>query len=173
MKVFKRILQLLLAGALALTFYYFYPEEPLPTDKKIDKLVVEKSARKLKVYSNDELLKTYTISLGFTPKGHKEIEGDGKTPVGTYSINDKNPNSGYHLNLGVSYPNAKDRSYAKTLGKSPGGDIKIHGMKNGFGFVGKFHRFWDWTHGCIAVTDAEIEELFHNVPVGTQIILKD
>ena len=86
-----------------------------------------------------------------------------------YYINDKNPKSGYHLNLGVSYPNKYDRIYAKKIHKKPGGLIKIHGLRNRLGFIGKFHRFFDWTLGCIALTNEEVEELYTNVPIGTKI----
>ena len=149
--------------------WYFFPEKKLDTSKKIDKIVVIKHKRKLNVYSKGELLKTYSISLGREPIGDKQFEGDNKTPEGIYTINDKNPNSAYHLNLGISYPNKKDRTFAKKHNKSPGGLIKIHGLKNSYGFTGKFHRWADWTQGCIAVTNKEIEELYHNVPLGTTI----
>ena len=115
------------------------------------------------------LLKTYPIALGFSPVGHKQFEGDGKTPEGRYTINDRNPNSGYHKNLGVSYPNDADRAYAAAQGKSAGGDIKIHGMRNGMGAIGAQHLHRDWTHGCIAVTDGEIDELYALVKPQAEI----
>ena len=121
------------------------------------------------VYSNGDELKTYKISLGREPVGKKEFEGDKKTPKGFYFINDKNSNSEFHLNLGISYPNESDKKNAEKLNKNPGGQIKIHGLKNGLGFIGKFHRFFDWTLGCIAVTNKEIEELYKNIPIGTEI----
>jgi len=158
---------LILLGAVAA--YYFYPGKKLPEGTVIDRLVVYKSKRVMQAYSNGRLLKTYTIALGFNPTGHKEYEGDGRTPEGTYTINARNANSGYHKNLGVSYPNNADRAFAKSIGKAPGGDIKIHGLRNGRGAIGKFHRWNDWTHGCIAVTDTEIDELFTAVKEGTVI----
>jgi len=97
--------------------------------------------------------------LGRNPVGHKEFEGDKKTPEGIYTINDKNPNSGYYKNLGVSYPNAQDIENAKKLGKPAGGDIKIHGIRNYCGIIGKFQRWADWTYGCIAPTNREMEEI--------------
>jgi murein L,D-transpeptidase YafK len=154
---------------LGLIVYYFYPEDKLPTDIQIDKLVVYKSKRELLAYSNEKLVKTYKISLGGNPIGDKEFEGDKKTPEGLYIINDKNPNSGYHKNLGVSYPNKDDIENAKRLGKPVGGDIKIHGLRNRTGIIGKFHRWTDWTLGCIAVTDEEIDELYNSVKIGTPI----
>ncbi|MDP3683771.1 MAG: L,D-transpeptidase family protein [Ignavibacteria bacterium] len=159
----------LLAIFLILPGYYFFPEKKLDTSKKIDKIFVVKHKRQLTVYSNGEALKTYSISLGGVPIGKKEFEGDKKTPEGIYTINDKNPNSDYHLNLAVSYPNEADSLHALKFGKSAGGEIKIHGLPNGYGFIGKFQRFKDWTLGCIALTNSEIEELFYNVPMGTEI----
>ncbi|MEM8970326.1 MAG: L,D-transpeptidase family protein [Bacteroidota bacterium] len=149
-----------------------YDLNHLPEDAVIDHIVVEKSQRRMHVYSGDSLLKSYPIALGFNPVGHKEVEGDGKTPEGLYHIDSKNPNSAYHLNLGVSYPNEKDRICAEELGHSSGGDIKIHGLKNGMGFIGSAHRQQDWTAGCIAVTNEEIEELYRSVPIGTPIEIK-
>lgn len=157
---------------IGLAIYYFYPEEKLPADTEIDRLVVYKSKRQLIAYSKGEIVKTYRISLGGQPIGHKQFEGDQKTPEGTYYINNKNPNSGYHKNLGVSYPNETDKEYAKQYDKPPGGDIKIHGLRNGTGFIDKFQRWKDWTLGCIAVTDSEIDELYQSVPIGTVIEIK-
>ncbi|OQY05568.1 MAG: hypothetical protein B6I20_01010 [Bacteroidetes bacterium 4572_117] len=156
-----------------LAAYYFFPENKLDTSEKIDEIIVLKSKRQLQVFSKNILVKTYKISLGRQPVGAKQFEGDNKTPEGHYVINDKNPNSGYYLNLGVSYPSVSDKKFAKSKGKSAGGLIKIHGLKNGRGYIGKFHRFFDWTHGCIALTNDEVEELFHNVDVGTAIEIKE
>jgi len=117
-------------------------------------------------------VKTYKISLGRSPKGAKEFEGDRKTPEGFYTINDKNPNSGWHKNLGISYPNQKDINHAKSLGKSPGGLIKIHGLPNDNNYIGRFHGLFDWTLGCIAMTDKEIDELYKHVEIGTTIEIR-
>ena len=157
---------------LGLAVYYFYPEYKLPPDTQIDKLVVLKSKRELLAYSNGKIIKTYKISLGRQPIGDKAFEGDKKTPEGIYLINDKNSNSGYHKNLGISFPNKDDIENSKRLGKPPGGDVKIHGIRNKIGFIGKFHRWFDWTLGCIAVTDNEIDELYNAVKIGTQIEIK-
>lgn len=154
------------------SIYYFYPEEKLPQNIDIDKLVVYKSKRQLLAYSNGSLIKTYKIALGGQPVGHKEFEGDKKTPEGIYTINDKNPHSGYHKNLGVSYPNQEDIANAKRLGKPAGGDIKLHGLRNKTGYISKLHRWKDWTLGCIALTDSEIDELYNAVKVGTSIEIK-
>lgn len=117
-------------------------------------------------------MKTYRISLGKKPVGDKQFEGDNKTPEGLYTINDKNPHSGYHRNLGVSYPNASDRRKAAQLGKPVGGSIKIHGLPNKVPFLGRLHLLYDWTAGCMAVTNEEIEELYNAVAIGTPIEIK-
>ncbi len=162
------LLIILVTGAI----FYFYPESKLPPGTKIDKLVAIKSKRIMEAYSGDELIKTYKIALGGNPVGDKQAEGDKRTPEGEYTINDRNANSDYHKNLGVSYPDKNDIASAKGLGVDPGGEIKIHGLKNGLGFIGKFHRALDWTAGCIAVTDEEIDELYDAVENGTPIIIK-
>ncbi len=157
---------------LGLIAYYFYPEAKLPTGAQIDYMLVFKSKRQLLAYSNGQLMKTYTISLGKNPIGDKEFEGDKKTPEGVYFINAKNPNSGYHKNLGISYPDKDDIAKAKQLGKPTGGDVKIHGLRNGSGFTGKFHRWKNWTNGCIALSNQEIDELYTAVKIGTRIEIK-
>lgn len=158
--VMKKLLWLAVIAAFATTTWYVWSEGKLPANAAIDKLIVYKSKRKMMVYNGEKLLKTYNIALGFNPEGHKQQEGDGRTPEGTYYINDRNPNSGYHKNLGVSYPNAADIASAKKRNVSPGGDIKIHGLPNGQSDFGKLHRMKDWTWGCIAVTNNEINELY-------------
>ena len=127
-------------------------------------VVVNKGARNMYLLHHDKVLENYPIKLGFAPLGHKEVEGDGKTPEGIYWIDRRNPNSQFHLSLGISYPNARDRARAKELGQSPGGDIFIHGQKNPF----KKDKN-DWTWGCIAVTNRQIEEIYAMVGNGTPI----
>ena len=152
--------------------YNIFPETELPPGTKIDKLVVMKHVRKMDAYGEGKLLKTYHISLGRNPIGDKGAEGDNRTPEGSYIINDKNPESGYHRNLGISYPDKNDKADAKERNVKPGGEIKIHGIRNGLGFIGKFHRFMDWTAGCIALTNDEVEELYAGVEIGTPIIIE-
>jgi len=148
---------------------WFWPQESAFAGEPIDRLVVHKSKRKMMVYAGNRLLKTYKISLGKNPVGHKEIEGDMRTPEGKYTINARNPNSSYYKNLGISYPNDADRAHAASLGKSAGGDIKIHGQPNGKTDWGRWHLMRDWTHGCIAVTNLEMEELYTWVIDGARI----
>lgn len=172
MITWKGIGLFILVSAFCFTAYYFYPEKKLPAGAVVNKLVVLKSKRQLLAYSNSDLLKKYTISLGENPVGDKEFEGDKKTPEGTYTIYAKNAYSSCHKNLGISYPNKADLEKAKRLGKPAGGDIKIHGLGNGFGFIHKFQRWFDWTSGCIGVTDGEVDELFQAVAIGTPIEIR-
>jgi len=172
MKLLKYFLFLVLCVTAGLAIYFFYPDTPLPKDTVIDKIVVLKSERKLKVYSKGKLIKTYRISLGLNPVGAKRVEGDMKTPEGIYYINGKNPKSSYYKNLGISYPNNADRKRAKALGKSTGGDIKIHGFKTGSEGPGRLHLLKDWTHGCIALMNEEVDELYDHTAVGTPIEIK-
>jgi tetratricopeptide (TPR) repeat protein len=137
-----------------------------------DKVLIEKKERQLTLLSKDEVIKTYKIALGGNPVGPKERQGDNKTPEGTYIIDSRNRNSDYHLSLRISYPNKKDRLRAKELGVSPGGDIMIHGIKNGLAWVGALHAGIDWTNGCIAVTDEEMEEIYKLVPNGTIVEIR-
>lgn len=135
-----------------------------------DRLFVDKSERVLIAYSQGREVARYTnIRFGDAPVGHKRFEGDEKTPEGTYRINDRNPNSAYHLSLRISYPNAADRAYARARGRSPGGDIFIHGQPNGR--TGPAIQR-DWTDGCIALSDAEIKQLWDIVPDGTPITIR-
>ena len=153
-------------------FVFSQTNKPLDKSVIIDKIIVEKSKSRMYVYSNGILLKTYKISLGKNTKGAKEFEGDNKTPEGLYIINDKNPNSKFHKNLGISYPNEIDIENAKKIGKKPGGQIKIHGLNNKYSWIGRLHLLINWTAGCIAVTNKEIDELYNAVPIGTQIEIK-
>jgi L,D-peptidoglycan transpeptidase YkuD (ErfK/YbiS/YcfS/YnhG family) len=134
-----------------------------------DKILIEKQARRLSLLSKGEVIKSYKIALGGNPVGPKERQGDNKTPEGTYRIDARNGNSDFHLSLHISYPNAHDKKRAKKLGVSPGGDIMIHGIKNGFSQVGASHAATDWTEGCIAVTNQEMEEIYKFVPIGTVV----
>lgn len=137
-----------------------------------DRILIEKKARRLMLISKGEVLRTYRTALGGNPNGPKERQGDNKTPEGTYFIDSRNKDSHYHLSLHISYPNERDKKRAKELGVSPGGSIMIHGIKNGFSWVGDHHTEVDWTKGCIAVTDEEIEEIAKAAPNGTIVEIR-
>jgi len=135
--------------------------------EQVDSIVVIKNKREMQLYSHQKLLKVYHVCLGPEPVGPKHFRNDGKTPEGIYYVNGKNPNSHYHKCLGVSYPSAEDIRYANRYGKSTGGDIKIHGLPNGKGYLANEFVKEDWTLGCIALTDDEIDELYAHIAVGT------
>jgi len=138
----------------------------------VDRILIEKNARRLMLISQGEVLKSYNMALGGNPIGPKERQGDNKTPEGTYVIDGRNKDSRFHLSLHISYPNERDKNRARELGVSPGGDIMIHGIKNGFSWVGDAHTAVDWTKGCIAVTDEEIEEISKLAPNGTIVEIR-
>jgi murein L,D-transpeptidase YafK len=146
-----------------------YGEKPLPANTKADSIVVFKSKRELQLVAGGKVLKTYKISLGSSAIGAKQRQGDHKTPEGKYTIAGRNAKSQFHRSLRISYPNASDRERAARLGVSPGGDIFIHGLPNRYGWIGRGHLARDWTDGCIAVTDEEIEEIWRVVPDGTPV----
>ncbi len=137
-----------------------------------DSLIVEKSLRRLTLFSGGLPVRTFDVALGQKPVGAKEQIGDFRTPEGLYAIDGRNPFSRYHKGLHISYPNAADLARAQTMGVTAGGDVMIHGLPNGEGAIGSDHRAYDWTNGCVAVTDDEIDELWNEVPVGTPVRIK-
>ena len=137
-----------------------------------DSIVVEKSAHRLALYQRGKLVRTYFVALGQQPVGDKVSRGDRRTPEGRFRIEARNPASRYHRALRISYPDSAHRARARALGVSPGGDIMIHGLPRRQAWVGPAHRDFDWTEGCIAVTNQEIEEIWSAVPVGTPIHIK-
>ncbi|MHB8846582.1 MAG: L,D-transpeptidase family protein [Nitrospirota bacterium] len=145
---------------------------PLPAGVQADLVVLEKSGRLLTLYSQGRPVKSYKVSLGRVPAGAKEREGDRKTPEGHYRIDYRKADSGYFRALHISYPSPADSLAAREKGGSPGGDVMIHGLRNGLGWIGKLHRLADWTLGCIAVTNYEMAELWRAVPDGTPIELR-
>jgi murein L,D-transpeptidase YafK len=144
----------------------------LPASARADKVIVLKKDRKLLLMRGSDVLKTYRIALGSHPAGPKMYSGDHRTPEGNYVIDRRNPQSQYYRSLHISYPSAADVERARKSGKDPGRDIFIHGLPNGQGWIGKAHTLMDWTLGCIAVTDEEIEEIWRVVPDGTPIEIR-
>ncbi|MTH77526.1 L,D-transpeptidase family protein [Paracoccus aestuariivivens] len=136
----------------------------------VTEVLVQKSDRKMYLLSGNRALKVYDIGLGNEPIGHKQIEGDGKTPEGMYFIDRRNPDSKYHLSIGVSYPDVVDQATAAALGQRPGGDIFIHGQGPEGRALSKYRR--DWTAGCIAVRDEEVEDIYAMVRNGTPILIR-
>jgi lipoprotein-anchoring transpeptidase ErfK/SrfK len=145
---------------------------PAPLEKpigKADLVTVDKSERRMQLLRNGQIIASYAIALGDAPEGAKQKEGDERTPEGRYTIDWRNPKSNYFLSLHISYPDAADRARAKAAGVSPGGDIMIHGQPNGYDVAGAVLQKFDWTDGCIAVTNAEMQQIWDAVPDGTPI----
>lgn len=147
-------------------------DTPLPPHSVADRILVEKKARRLTLFYQDQPLKSYQIALGRQPEGPKRFEGDNKTPEGRYTIDWRNPNSKFHRSLHISYPNPADQAFAAQKRRSAGGDIMIHGLPNGWGALGPLHLRRDWTAGCIAVTNSEIEEIWRVTPDGVPIEIR-
>ena len=139
---------------------------------KIDELVVLKSERKLLLMREGTVVRTYRVALGIKPVGHKERLGDQRTPEGEYRIDGRKPDSRFHRALSISYPNELDREAARARGYSPGGSIMIHGLPPERAKFGKDHYLWDWTNGCIAVSNEEMDEIWDMVDVGTPISIR-
>lgn len=159
-------LAVLLAGVVAIVLPRPQPTLP-PLAGPVSRIVVEKAARRMTVYTGDQVARVYRIRLGFAPEGDKLREGDGRTPEGVFRIDRRNGSSAYHLSLGIDYPQKEDRTRAAAAGVDPGGDIFFHGQPNIL--PGGITLGHDWTAGCIALADAEIEELFAATPVGARV----
>ncbi len=146
--------------------------QPAPTPPKADSILILKKDHVLELLKDGKVIRTYKVALGQGGLAPKEREGDGRTPEGRYIIDSRNAQSHYHKALHISYPNAEDRKRAARLGVSPGGAVMIHGLPDGKGWIGAGHRLYDWTLGCVAVTDTEIDEIWNMVPVGTPVEIR-
>jgi murein L,D-transpeptidase YafK len=139
---------------------------------RVDRIVIEKSKRTLTLMSGSKALKTYNVALGGQPVGSKDREGDHKTPEGVYAVDAKKANSQFYKALHLSYPNQSDREHARKLGVNPGADVEIHGLGAKWGWIGAKHRLTDWTDGCVAVTNEEIDEIYPQIKVGTPVEIR-
>jgi len=139
---------------------------------KADKVIVEKSQAKLLLMYKGKIIKEYHVAFGAEPKGHKQKEGDERTPEGEYVLDYKKSNSSYYKAIHISYPNEQDKLNAKKLGVEPGGMIMIHGQKNGFGLFSFITQKFNWTNGCIAVTNSEMDEIWDAVDNNTPIEIR-
>ena len=148
------------------------PSETLPDGTTVDRVVVDKSARRMRRMQGGTVVREYRVSLGAAPQGQKREEGDERTPEGVYALDTRNEASIAHLSMHVSYPDATDRASAAADGRDPGGQIMVHGLRNGLGWTGRLHRLVDWTDGCIAITNREMDEFGRAVPVGTPIEIR-
>lgn len=149
------------------------PPALVAPELRADRIVVSKADKTMRLLSGDAVLRTYSISMGANwDDGHKQREGDERTPEGTYVIDWRNPRSIAYLSLHISYPNDEDREAAEEAGADPGGNIMIHGLPNGWGALGDLHLMADWTDGCIAVTNEEMREIWSLVADGTPIEIR-
>ena len=155
---------------LFLGFLFFVP--CLAASEVIDSVLVIKSERKMYLVSKGSQIKEYDVVFGGNPEGHKQQEGDERTPEGKYLLDYKKDDSSYYKAIHVSYPNNTDKAEAKNKGVDPGGLIMIHGQPNGFGWLSWLTQSYDWTNGCIAVTNSEMDEIWQFVKVGTPIEIK-
>ena len=169
------VLCLALAATFALAGCGSAPERPAATSQYADRVVVKKSERKMQLLKNGEVIREYRIALGAAPRGHKFQEGDERTPVGDYVLDWRNPRSNYYKSIHVSYPNERDKALAEVLGIPPGGMIMVHGMPNHIRspMVRAEYSRRDWTDGCIAVQDHEMDEIWRMVRDGTPIRIVD
>ncbi|MCC7517137.1 MAG: L,D-transpeptidase family protein [Pseudomonadales bacterium] len=145
---------------------------PVAQPTRADRIVVDKARRTLTAYAGQQVMASYQIALGRNPVGAKNCRGDFKTPEGRYKIVGRNPNSNYYRSLQLNYPNAEDVAHAQKLGCDPGSNIVIHGLENGYDWVGRTHRSVDWTSGCVAVTNQEMDRLWQITPVGTPVEIR-
>lgn len=145
---------------------------PQPAVKQIDRAVIEKEKHMLTIYAGNQVIASYRIALGREPTGAKNCEGDYRTPEGRYKIVAQNPNSRFYRSLLLDYPNANDIAVARQRNCKPGGNVAIHGLQNGFEWVGRTHRDVDWTNGCVAVTNQEMDRLWKLMPVGTSVEIR-
>lgn len=166
--LFVACLVLKAAGLLRLGDLSMAPPQPVPIGVA-DLVTVDKSDRQLKLWRKGRQLAAFPVALGGNPVGHKQQEGDERTPEGRYVIDWRNAKSGYFLSLHISYPDKADRARAASAGVSPGGDIMIHGQPNGYAATGAALQKFDWTNGCIAVTNAHMKTIWDAVPDGTTI----
>jgi murein L,D-transpeptidase YafK len=151
------------------SFIFALDEKP---GNGVDRLVVYKHERKLVLISGRRELRSYRVALGGEPIGPKTRQGDHRTPEGSYVLDSRNPNSHFYKAFHISYPNPKDLALAKKLGFTPGGNIMLHGLPKEYAFVGKAHTLHDWTDGCIAISNEEMDEIWKLVRVGTPIDIR-
>ncbi len=142
------------------------------TELHADRVVVLKKERTLQLLNHGKVVKTYKVALGGDPVGAKTRQGDHKTPEGVYVLDFRNAHSQFYKSIHISYPSERDRAEARKNGVSPGGNVFVHGLPNGYRYVGAVHRLKDWTDGCVAVTDDEIDEIWRAVPDGTPIEIR-
>jgi murein L,D-transpeptidase YafK len=175
MQVRKLVLTAAIIATLAVAgtaAWAYWPQDPLPQEARADLVVVRKGLRTLSLYKGDELLRKYRVALGSEPEDHKEQQGDGRTPEGRYVLDYRKPDSAVYKSIHISYPSVEDRITASERGLDPGGMIMVHGVRRGYARLGRLPSLFDWTAGCIAVSNNEMDDIWRVVPDGTQIIIE-
>lgn len=162
-RVFTLVAGVLLSG---------FTSAQTPQSPRVERVLVIKNERILELLSEGKVTKSYKVALGGSPAGPKAQQGDHKTPEGDYILDSRNAHSQFYRSLHISYPSEHDKTAARQKGVSPGGDVFIHGLPNGYGWIGSSHRLKDWTDGCIAVTNQEMDEIWTAVPNGTPIEIR-
>lgn len=162
----------LFSKCIVFTLLFFLSTASGVSSQKADKVLVVKSERRLYLINNGETFATYKVTFGGKPKGHKQAQGDQKTPEGNYVLGYKNANSSYYKSIHISYPNNKDRENAKRLGVSPGGDIMIHGQLNGWEWAAPIVQLFSWTDGCIALSNKDMDQVWSSIDPGTPIEIR-
>ena len=165
----KCILMAVVSALVLCTSLYVHWALAIP---RADLVVVDKSTMRLYLMRQGKPFREYAIALGAHPRGHKQQQGDERTPEGRYILDYKNSHSRFYKSIHISYPNARDRARARARGVNPGGDIMIHGQKNGLQWLGPVTQLFNWTDGCIAVSNRAMDEIWAAVPVGTPILIK-
>ncbi len=140
--------------------------------QKADEVMVDKSERRLYLLKDGDVLRSYPVTFGDDPQGHKVREGDGRTPEGRYTLGYKNANSSYYKSIHITYPNAEDRDRARAQGVDPGGDIMVHGQPNHWGWAGPILQLLNWTDGCVALRNGHMDEVWDSVDPGTPIEIR-
>ncbi|WAX94687.1 L,D-transpeptidase family protein [Aminobacter sp. NyZ550] len=159
----------MLTSRFALPFLALFASASMARAEAVDLVRVDKSERLLELLSGDKVVRSYAVALGANPVGHKRQEGDERTPEGRYVLDWRNPESAFTKSIHISYPDANDKAAAKRAGVDPGGMIMIHGQSKGFGWWSWLMQMFDWTNGCIAVTDEDMAEIWKMVENGTPI----
>ncbi|GAA4108145.1 murein L,D-transpeptidase family protein [Aminobacter aganoensis] len=159
----------MLTSRFALPLLALFASAPMARAEAVDLVRVDKSERLLELLSGDKVVRSYAVALGANPVGHKRQEGDERTPEGRYVLDWRNPGSAFTKSIHISYPDADDKAAAKRAGVDPGGMIMIHGQSKGFGWWSWLMQMFDWTNGCIAVTDEDMAEIWKMVENGTPI----
>ena len=161
-----------LTGIAVLSLCGIGPAQAAKPALHADRVLVLKKEHTLQLLSQGKVIKTYGVALGGDPVGPKTRQGDHKTPEGTYVLDFRNAHSQFYKSIHISYPSERDRAAARRIGVSPGGDVFVHGLPKGYGYVGAAHRLRDWTDGCVAVTNGELDEIWAAVADGTPIEIR-